>query len=182
VLYLVNAAPSDEVIREKITAADMVYVGGGNTRNMLKVWKQYGVDLLLREAWERGTVLSGLSAGSMCWFAGGMSDSARIEGVQAELVPVECLGFISAMHAPHYDVEVDRRPAIQKYMEHRPGVAIGLDNCCAMIIMDDTYRIITSKPTACAYRVYWKNGVCHEEGIPAQEEYSSLSELLQVHD
>jgi dipeptidase E len=75
VLFLIKEHPSREEIRKKILSADIIYVGGGNTLLMMRVWRRLGVDRLLRSAYENGTVLSGISAGSICWFDSGHSDS-----------------------------------------------------------------------------------------------------------
>jgi dipeptidase E len=75
VLFLVREQPSREQIRTKILSADIIYVGGGNTLQMMRLWRRLGVDKLLKAAYENGTVLAGISAGSICWFESGHSDS-----------------------------------------------------------------------------------------------------------
>jgi dipeptidase E len=178
VLWLIKEKLSRKTIEQKIMSADIVYVGGGNTQKMLRIWKQNGVDKILKKAWEQGIVLSGLSAGSICWFRGGTSDSRRFKNPNASLIKVTGLGFIPALHSPHYDIEKDRRPGLKKIMRKTPGVAIAIDNCCAIEFIDDTYRVISSKPKAKAYKVYWKAGRYHEEIISKSTEFRSLSLLL----
>jgi dipeptidase E len=75
ILLLIKEQPSKEQIRKKILPADVIYVGGGNTLQMMRVWRRLGVDKLIKAAYEKGTVLSGISAGSICWFDSGHSDS-----------------------------------------------------------------------------------------------------------
>ena len=92
-------------IRDFLLAQDVIYVGGGNTANMLAIWRVHGVETVLREAWERGIVLAGISAGSICWFEAGVTDSFG-----EELAPLRCLGFLPGSNCPHYDSEASRRP------------------------------------------------------------------------
>lgn len=179
VLWLIKERPSKEAIEKKILSSDIVYVGGGNTQKMLRIWKQTGVDKILEQAWEKGVVLSGLSAGSMCWFRGGVSDFRRFTNPNADLIKIKGLGFINIIHSPHYDVEADRRPGLKKIMKNTPGVAIALDNCCAIEFVDEMYRIISSKPIAQAYKVYWKAGKYYEEIISKEKDFKPLQELLK---
>ncbi|HEX8003213.1 MAG TPA: peptidase E [Mycobacteriales bacterium] len=114
----VNLFPQPNVrdLRAHLLAQDAIYVGGGSVANLLAVWRAHGVDTVMREAWEAGVVLSGTSAGSLCWFAGGTTDSFR-----PELDPfTNGLGLIPASHAPHYDSEPRRRPLYQQLV--RDGV------------------------------------------------------------
>jgi dipeptidase E len=99
--------------------SNLVFVGGGNTANMLAIWQVHGVDELLREPWGRGVVLSGSSAGGICWFESGITDSF---GPQLE--QMECLGYLSGSFCPHYDDEELRRPRYHELM--RDGLAPGL--------------------------------------------------------
>ena len=89
---------------------DVIYVGGGNTANMLAIWRLHGVDRILRTAWERGVVLAGLSAGSICWFESGTTDSF---GPDLAILD-DGLGFLPGSHCPHYDGEALRRPAFDR--------------------------------------------------------------------
>ncbi len=179
ILRLIKEKPSRKTIEQKIMSADIVYVGGGNTQKMLRIWKRNGVDKILKKAWGKGIVLSGLSAGSICWFRGGTSDSRRFKNPNADLIKVTGLAFIPALHSPHYDVEKDRRPGLKKIMRKTPGVAIAIDNCCALEFINDTYRVISSKPKAKAYKVYWKAGKYHEEVISENGDFRPLSLLLK---
>jgi dipeptidase E len=178
VLYLVREKPGLKEIENKILSSDVVYVGGGNTLMMMQIWRQLGVDKVLRQAYERGIVLSGLSAGAICWFRWGHSDSKKFTDPDARFKKVTGLGFINALYCPHYDVEKDRKPSLKKLMEKVPGVALALDNCCAIEIIDDRYKIICSKPSANAYKVYWSKGSYFEEIIEKRKEFRPLSGLL----
>lgn len=179
VLNLIREKLSQKEIKEKILCSDIIYVGGGNTLKMMKIWKKMGVDKILKLAHEKGIVLSGLSAGSICWFKYGSSDSRREKNPKADLIKVSGLGLINAVHCPHYHFEKDRIPDLKKMMKKTYGVAIALDNCSAIEVIDEKYRIITSKSSANAYKVYWKNNKYHEEKIKEEKKLKSLEELLK---
>ena len=168
---------SAQAIQEKILGSDAVYVGGGNTAMMLRLWRKFGVDQVLGQALSQGVVVSGLSAGAICWFRYGSSDSRRSVNPQAALIRVGGLGFVHATACPHYDVEPDREQHLRQLMHRTPGVAIALENCCAIEIIEDTYRIITSNPDARAYRVYWSGGTYYREMIPCDANYTPLMDV-----
>ena len=179
VLYLIKEKPSQKEIKEKILNSDIVYVGGGDTLKMMKIWKKNGVDKFLKQVYEKGIVLSGLSAGSICWFKFGNSDSRKFTDPNADLIKVSGLGLINALHCPHYDFDKNRKPDLKKMMKKTSGVAIAIDNCCAIEVIDDKYRIINSKPSANAYKVYWKGSKYHEEVIKQDKEFKLLKDLLK---
>lgn len=179
-LYLLSKSLNAVEIQKKILDSDIIYVGGGNTAKMMRAWRKYGVDKALKEAYQKGIVLSGLSAGSICWFKWGNSDSQRTTKSNAELVRVSGLGLINALHCPHYFYERDRRKNLKEMMRRTPGAAIALDDCCALEIIDETYRVISSGKTMHAYKVYWKNHKYYEVPIPVSHEYRPVSELLSV--
>ena len=96
--------PVDEALEQ----ADLVWVGGGSVANLLALWRLHGVDSAMRAAWERGAVLGGVSAGSICWHTGGPTDSFG-----AQLQPVtNALGFLPYGNGVHYDTEAQRRPLL----------------------------------------------------------------------
>ena len=179
VLYLINKNLSKKEISKKVFGSDIIYVGGGNTLNMMKVWRKTGVDKILKQAYEKGIVLSGLSAGSICWFRWGSSDSRKSINSKADLIKVSGLGLINALHCPHYNFEKDRKPDLKKMTRKTPCVAIAIDNCCAIEVIDDKYRIISSKSSANAYKVYWKANKYYEEVIKKEKEFKLLKDLLR---
>ena len=95
-----------------IPEQDIIFVGGGNTKSMLAVWKDWGLDVLLRDAYENGTVMSGVSAGAICWFEKGITDSWA-----HDLAVMDCLGFVNGICCPHYDEEPARRPFVEKVLK-----------------------------------------------------------------
>lgn len=129
---------------------DVLYVGGGATANMLAVWRVHGLDAILREAWEAGVVLCGVSAGMVCWFDSAVTDSF------GPLAPMQDgLGLITGSACPHYDGEPARRPTYQRAIASgalAPGVAA--DDGAALHYAGDTLaEVVSSRPSARAYRV-----------------------------
>ena len=180
-LNLLNETTTFKDAEQKILSSDIIYVGGGNTRKMLDLWKENNIDQLLQRAYEKGIVLSGLSAGSECWFKLGISDSDIIDGISNEYNLLEGLGFINALHCPHYNSEANKKEILKSLMKklEEPIVAIAIDNCAAIEIIDDRYRIISSKKSANAYRTYWMDQIYYEEKIPKTKEYLNLNSLIQ---
>jgi dipeptidase E len=101
-LLLLNGELTEKEIEEKIVSADIIYVGGGDTGKMLSEWKKHRVDEYLKLAYDKGTILTGLSAGSICWFSYGHSE---ISVDPIEFIRLEALGLINAVHCPHYNEE-----------------------------------------------------------------------------
>jgi len=158
VLRLIEERPSAQQIERKILSADIIYVGGGNTLYMMRVWRRLGVDKLLRAAYEKGIVLAGVSAGAICWFDSGHSDSMSFYNPQDwQYINVKGLGFVTGVHCPHYNSMtrgVPRRRAFREMIGKIGGVGIALDNNCAIEFIDGRlYRVISSKPYAQAYRL-----------------------------
>ncbi len=162
VLYLLKEEPSPKKIRNKILSSDIIYVGGGNTLKMMKRWRRLGVDKILKTAWQKGIILCGLSAGSICWFESGHSDSMSFYNPKKwKYINVQGLGFIKGIHCPHYDNEtlgVSRKTHFRNMIQKIGGMGIAIDENCAIEFIDDKFRVITSKKSAKAFRVYKKNG------------------------
>lgn len=179
-LYLLENRPPSNEIEQRILAADAVYVGGGNTLRMMTLWRKLGVDDMLRKAYGQGVVLSGVSAGSICWFSYGNSDSRSFTSGSNQLIKVAGLGLIDALHCPHCDVEEHRQADLRRMMKttHRL-VAIALENCCALEVIDNQFRILQSKPHAKAYKLYWRKGQYCQEEIPCKREFEAVEVLLR---
>jgi peptidase E len=144
---------------------DLIYVGGGNTKSMLALWREWGFDAILREAWGRGVVLAGLSAGSICWFEQGITDS-----IPGPLTPLDCLGFLPGSNCPHYDSEAERRPSYTRLLREgrlRPGLAAE-DGVGLHFVGNQLERVVTSRPGKRAYRVELHAGEVVEMPIAAE--------------
>jgi dipeptidase E len=129
---------------------DVVYVGGGNTANMLGIWRVHGVDRALRRAWETGVVLAGLSAGSNCWFECATTDSF---GPLAALP--DGLGLLAGSHCPHFDGEAARRPTYHRLIasgELPDGLAAD-DGAALVFHGTELAEVVASRPAARGYRV-----------------------------
>jgi peptidase E len=145
---------------EVFLSVDGIVVSGGNTLNQQVIWKAQGIDLVLRQAWDRGIVLGGASAGSLCWFEEGTTDSRP-----KELSAVQCLGFLKGSHCPHYDAEPGRRPLYTHLIETgqmKPGYAC--DNNAGIYFEDNVVkRVVASKAGSKAYYVSVSGGKAVEK-------------------
>ena len=180
VLYLIKEKVSKKEIENKILSSDIIYVGGGNTLAMMTLWRKLGVDKVLKKAHKKGIILSGLSAGAICWFESGNSDSRKFTSGSNKLIKVTSLGLVKALCCPHYDVESHRQKDLKRMMKTTPkSVAIALENCTALEVVGEEYRLLKSKPSASAYKIFWKSGIFHKEKIYSKKEFTSLGELLK---
>ena len=102
-----------ENLENKIFEQDIIFVGGGNTKSMIAVWKEWKLHIILRKAYEKGIVMSGVSAGAICWFEKGISDSFA-----EELKIIDCLGIIRGVACPHFDEEKDREPFVSYLLKN----------------------------------------------------------------
>ena len=140
--------PSD--LRELALAQDAIYVTGGNTANALAIWRVHGFDAILREAWEAGVVLAGWSAGMICWFEAGVTDSfgPQLEGMR------DGLGFLPGSACPHYDGEGERRPVYSRLVGEGFPAGLAADDCVALRFDGtDLAEVVSSRAGSRAYRV-----------------------------
>src|SRR5262245_27116851 len=138
-----------------LLSVDGIVCSGGNTLNQQVIWKAHGIDAILKTAWDRGIVLGGASAGSLCWFEHGTTDSRP-----KELSTVQCLGFLKGSHSPHYDREKDRRPLYHKLIaagQMKPGYAC--DNDAGIYFEDnEVKRVVATRAEAKVYYVSLVSG------------------------
>ena len=143
-----------------INIADVIYVGGGNTKSMLAVWQEWKLDKLLLKAYNNGKILCGVSAGAICWFEQGITDSWA-----SNLNVMDCLGFLPEMACPHYQEEKDRRPDVHKMLKQGqcgPGWAI--DGGAAIHFKNGKYyKSIQFYSDSYVHYVSIKNGVVTED-------------------
>jgi peptidase E len=161
VLSLFRLADVRRPLRDIVLSQDVVYVGGGSMRNLLAIWHVHGLDRLLRDAWERGVVLAGLSAGAMCWFDGGVTTSSGAP----EATPG--LGFLPGSLSVHADVQPARRPVYLRAVTERvlpPGWLA--DDGVALLFRDMALeRVVSARPGARAARVELVDGRAVETPI-----------------
>ncbi len=158
--------PHTRDIRGFLLGQDLIWVGGGNTRNLLLLWAAWGVDTALREAWETGVVLAGSSAGGLCWYEDGLTDSF---GPGYE--PLSCLGWRSGSFCPHWDGEPERQNRYLSLVRDgilHPGWAV--DEMVGLHYADDALaRIVSGREGAGAYRVSRQ-----EEGVQVEPHPATL--------
>jgi peptidase E len=149
---------------ETLLAQDLIYVGGGSTSNMLAVWRLHGIDQLLEQALDAGTILYGSSAGGICWYEGGITDSLSFDGSLRPLT--DGLGFVRGSHSPHFD-NGQRRAAYEAMV--RTGdlpAGVGVDEFAAVHYVDgELHEVVSSQALATAH-------------IVRQHEYSTSAEPL----
>ena len=163
-------------LRTYLLAQNIIYVGGGNTKSMLAVWREWGLPELLQEAWTSGIVLAGVSAGAICWFEQGVTDAFA-----DRLRVLPCLGLLPGSCCPHYDGEVERRPTYHELLQRgeiKPG--IGIDNHVGVHFLDtEIHQVVSSRQGATAYRVSLRGREVSEEPLPALS--SSDRSMLRDH-
>ena len=142
-----------------INQADIIYVGGGNTKSMLAVWREWKFDRLLRKAYQNGKILCGVSAGAICWFEQGITDSWL-----SNLNTLDCLGFIKGMACPHYQEEKNRRPSVRDLLLKGKALAgYAIDGGAAVHFKDGEYlRSIQFYPESNVYYVSYDGKVIYE--------------------
>ena len=143
--------PSVADPEDLLMSQDAIFVGGGSVANMLAVWRVHGIDEILRKAWHAGIVLAGSSAGGICWFEGGTTDSFG-----TRLRPfTDGLGMLAGSFCPHYNSEEERRPLYQRLVaDGRLPDGIACDDGAAAHFVDETLaELVSDRPDAGAYRV-----------------------------
>jgi dipeptidase E len=154
--------PHTNQVEKFILSQDIIYVGGGNTKNMMVLWKEWNIHKALKKAYKQGIILSGLSAGSICWFEHGASDS-----IPGRLTRVNGLGFIEGSTCPHYDGESNRKPEYRRLLKGQKvknGIALD-DGAAVHFINEEFYKSVSSRPNAKAYKLYRKDSDIIEESL-----------------
>lgn len=160
----------NENLEDYVLSMDIIYVGGGNTKNLLALWKEWGLDVIFKKAYQAGVILTGLSAGSICWFEEGLTDS-----YPGSLRELTCLGFLKGSNAPHYDGEADRKPTYHKLIltgKLQEGLGVE-DGVGVHFINEEFYKTVSSRQNAKAYEVKKKGNQILE--TPIQVEYLGLT-------
>jgi len=141
-------------IEKLILEQDVIFVGGGNTKSMLAVWREWGLEKILKKAYLNGVIMSGVSAGAICWFEKGVTDSWA-----KELKVLDCLGFIQGNCCPHYDEEAERKPALSKFITNKKiSNCYAIDGGCALHIKNNkTFKAISFQGNKNSFFVEYKN-------------------------
>jgi peptidase E len=155
--------PAD--LRELVLSQDVIYVGGGSTANMLAIWRVHGFDALLREAWDRGILLCGSSAGMICWFEAGVTDSFRPE---LDGMP-DGLGFLPGSACPHYDGEELRRPRYHELVRSGFPAGVAADDGAGLVFRGtELAEVVSCFDGSTAYRVELVDGDVRETPLDAR--------------
>ena len=151
-------------LRSFVAGQDIFYVGGGNTAHLLAMWRTHGLDKVLRRAWRAGAVLAGISAGMLCWFENGLTDS--FGGLQ----PLnDGLGFIRGSACPHYDGEPGRRESYQRMIADGASAGYAADDGVALHFVGRRLKeAVSSRPNAGAYQVTKRRGAIVEKPLPVR--------------
>lgn len=154
--------PHTADIRGFLLEQNVIYVGGGNTKSMLALWREWGLDGILREALEAGVVLAGVSAGAICWFEWCTTDS-----IPGALTVLPCLGFLPGSCTPHYDGEAERRPTLHHVIaagDMPAGYAFD-DGAAGHFADGELARVVSSRPNSKGYYVECINGAARETAL-----------------
>lgn len=168
--------------------ADIIYEGGGDTKGLIELWRETGFDKILKEAWKNGKVMCGVSAGANCWFRSCSSAALKMQQNDdtAPMINVDCLQFVNAFFTPHCNVvneNMNRLQHMKESLKNTDMIGLGISNCCAIEIIDDKYRLITSDASnygieAYGIKTYWKDGEYIKAQIDTSDSYKNLSQLL----
>ena len=151
-----------EDLKKKVLTQDIIYVGGGNTKSMLAVWKEWNLSKILQNAYEKGIVMSGVSAGAICWFEKGVTDSFA-----KELNIIDCLGIVNGIACPHFDEEKEREPYVNDLIQREIiESCICIEGNCALHVKNNIeYSSIDFGIGRKCFRVYKKNNTLKKEII-----------------
>lgn len=180
-LWLWGEDASNEAAARKIGRADAIYVGGGNTKKMIARWRELGVDSMLATHLDAGRPVGGVSAGAICWFKVANSDWPQYEEIEGvNTARLDCLGFVDLAICPHTAREGFRLAEFTQMLRGVPGPGIGLDDCCAIQIEGDRYRILASLTGAVAHRIEWFDGKVHHDEIQPHDDFRPLAHLRDL--
>ena len=142
---LLSKTENDNLIRSKIFSSDIIYIGGGNTARMMRIFKRTHVNEYLKLAYEKGIILTGLSAGAMAYFTNGYSDSNRSTNPEASLCLVKCLDLIPYCFCPHYNEE--ERKSFDEFVVKKGFNGLALEDNVALVVTDDKIQGIIKSNT-----------------------------------
>ena len=142
---------------------DIIFVGGGNTKSMLAVWRDWRLDIILKEAYESGVIMSGVSAGAICWFQRGITDSWA-----NKLNIIDCLSFTKGNCCPHYDEEAERKPSLSNFiLNEQINECFAIEGGCALHIKNDAvFKAVSFKEEKNSFLVKKEDGKIIENVLP----------------
>lgn len=148
------AAPTEDFTR-LLSRHDLIFVGGGNTYNMLALWRLWKLDVAVRRAYDRGVILSGSSAGGLCWFESGLTDS-----FPGRFDRMSCLGWLRGSFTPHFDGEAGRQAVYRRLIKSgKLPAGYAVDDAVALEFVDGRFkRAVSSRRSACALHIRRRGG------------------------
>jgi len=155
-------------LKPHILDQDIIYVGGGNTKSMLAVWREWSLDKILKEAYKKNIIMSGVSAGAICWFEKGITDSWK-----DHQATIDCLGLVNGICCPHYDEEPERIPYVKKILESKEiSNCFAIEGYAALHLVDDVPK----------YNVSFKNDTsCHNVSLVNDTiQHNNINETIRV--
>lgn len=177
-LLLYRDRPTKSAMQRRIREAELIYVGGGNTLRMMRFWRRLGVDRMLVQAWKRGAVLCGTSAGAICWLCWGNSDSRSFSGKPDwDYIRVRGLGLIDVAGCPHYHGET-REASFAAMIGRYGGPGIALNDHTALQVAGEDYRILTSNESGRAYHLDKRDGEVVTRTLTPSRRFAPLADLL----
>jgi dipeptidase E len=172
-----NNEINQKIIETKILTSDIIYVGGGDIEKLLTTWENFKLKSIFQKAWQKNIILSGVSAGAMCWFE--YCDNEEQVKDNNDWDVFQGLNIISSLSIyPHFNSIGKNIIKLQKLSQIKNISFIALDDCVALEIIDDQYRILKSKSTAKAYKIYWKNKHYYQEEVISTKKFNNLKNLL----
>jgi dipeptidase E len=178
VLFLIRETPTENEIREKVFSSDIIYVDGGSESRLMNYFKRFNMDKILKEAYEKGLVLAGKSAGAICW---GKYDKEFKD--TNNYIKINCLNFLEFVFCPHYNLDefiTEYGDEFDNMIKEYDLVGIGIDNDCAIEFINDSYRVIASNDNANAYKVYKERTEIVKEVILKDSNFRSINELMVI--
>lgn len=184
-LLLHSQKYSKKELETRIAEADIIYVGGGNTLMMMGKWKRLGIDQMLKKAWKKGTVMCGISAGSIYWHESGHSDSMHFYHPEKwDYIRVRGLNLLPFINCPHYDSETGgkkRKSDFKRMMKKYPGqVGVACDDGVAIEYNGEELKVLSIQEDKNAYRVYWKKGEYFEEKLENRDRFLPIKSLTEI--
>jgi dipeptidase E len=182
VLFLIRETPTDDEIREKVFSSDIIYIEGGSISRLMATFKKFNLDKILKEAYEKEIVFAGKSAGAFCmakyYFENDDVRDFKIDGFN-DYIKVECLNFLDFIICPHYNLD-GYSETMEAMIKEKDVIGIGIDNNCALEIIDGYYRVIATHDSANAYKVYKEGTSIKKEIITKDCNFRSIDKLIQV--
>ncbi len=175
-LLLCNDNISEDYVEDKVMSADIINVGGGSAWEMMQIWRAYNMNKFIKAAYDKGTVLSGTSAGSICWFKYGNGDSNIFMNREKRYCyrKVEGTGMINALNYPHYNPSNDT--LFSRIMKLYTVPAIALEDGCTFVVKDDKYKIMKMYDKVDAFLFKNNNGIISKQKI-LNEDFEPLVNL-----